>query len=217
MRIQNVDENIPEFFYIFLGIDSVFSPIDDYNYKLNHRLTSSGFSNLLVLDDHAQDFLTGDIEYLPFVAASPTTNSISTFTQKLINNYAIEYELELCRKKYFKQFPSRLSGLYAFGDYESCKKASEKYKWDLNQVKKFKPIQIVKIAKLNMEIISLLRAFSIASFSLDMRHSICTQYWEGAAEVSIQVPTMETDENHVYKSGTIYEYLIEGILEEIQV
>ena len=49
-----------------------------------------------------------------------------------------EYALEYIRRKKYKKYPSRFSCLYAFGDYESCKKVSELKKWPLENVKKYK-------------------------------------------------------------------------------
>ncbi|GAH75237.1 unnamed protein product, partial [marine sediment metagenome] len=79
--------------------------------------------------------------------------SLSIFCYKIINNYRVEYDAEICRMHYYPRYPSRLSATFAFGDYSSCIEANRKYDWNLDEVKKFKLIsnQLNRVVKVNME------------------------------------------------------------------
>ena len=55
-----------------------------------------------------------------------------------VSNYNLEHSLDRLRRNSFPTYPSRLSGLYAFGDFESCIEANKRYGWSLAEVLKFK-------------------------------------------------------------------------------
>lgn len=220
MFLANVDV-LPEYFYIFLEFrNDIYGKINYNNFCINNQIVSPGMN--LVIDPRKQkDYLEGDINYLPFVKGNPDINSPSTFMLHTINEYNVEYCLEIARKKDFKKYPSRLSAIYAFGDYESCIKVSQKYGWKLDSVRKFRLIQnsgcekYYKIGRFNMEIVSLLRGVTIECFPTEDQEKIYKQYWEGSQNVSVIIPNID---NQKYKaeSGMLYEYLIEGILECVE-
>lgn len=211
MKTLNTGEDVPEILYVFLEFGGgIFDQINEHNYKLNHKLVSSGMSNCCDVQKE-NDFINGDIDYLPFVATDITTNSPSSFMMKIINEYNIEHNLEWYRKTNFRKFPSRLSGLYAFGDYDSCIQVSQKYNWNMDSVRKLRLTSGKKVVKLNMEIVSMLRSIFIQTFSQEYQSIIYDRYWRGEGEISIQNPSS----GETINSGVIYEYLIEGILEEI--
>jgi len=92
------------------------------------------------------------------------------------------------------------------------------YGWDLNSVRKFALLQdpLTKIAKVNMEIISLMRfAYPIAMWSGDGIERIWTHYWSGKGNLEIEIPTMQPPPSTHRRivSGEVWEYLIEGRLQ----
>ena len=91
---------------------------------------------------------------------------LSMITWWAINDYMVEYDAELCRKYHYPQYPSRLSAIFAFGDYETCKEVDRKYDWDLSTVKKFRLNidNLTRVIKVNMEIVSLMRTAYIRGF-----------------------------------------------------
>lgn len=217
MFLTNVDV-LPEYFYIFqnFGSDAI-GQINYNNFQLSSRVVSSGMS--LAFDPKKQkDYLEGNINYLPFIKGTPDINSPSAFMNRIIREYNVEHNLEYVRKEYYKEYPSRLSAIYAFGDYESCIKVAQRYGWKLDSVRIFRLVQnsgyekYYKIGRFNMEIVSLLRGVSIECFSTEDQEIIYKQYWRGSQKVSVMIPSID---NQKYKaeSGTIYEYLVEGILE----
>lgn len=224
LKLSNGEEKIPEEFYVFLEYSSnMTDQVNQHNFSLSKRLCSSGFINLLTLKNF-QEYLEGDIEYLPFIRSSVRIQSPSAFMLKTINNYNIEYNLETVRKQFFPTYPSRFSSLFAFGDYDSCLQVASKYPscWNLDTVRKFKISEeamkwkdFIRVGKFNMEIVSLLRGMNMVNFSAEDQAFICKKYWEGEGNVTINTVTdIKKNMRRDYDSGVIYEYLIEGILEE---
>lgn len=223
MKLVNLQEETPEEFYIFQDYGkNIFDQINEHNYSLNKIIVSSGFKNLLITKNF-QEYLNGDIDYLPFIKNINYTNTPSAFMFKIINEYNIEHNLEFLRSKSFRKYPSRFSSIFAFGDYESCRQVSLKYNWDLNSVRKFRLLRecndlnkCIRIGKFNMEIVSLLRGIDIASFDIADQENIYQRYWNGEGDICINIPVgIKNNTRENLHSGVIYEYLIEGILKEI--
>lgn len=218
IKLVNKDEEAPKEFYIFQDFDSsIYDRINGNNYSLSHKMLSTAFKHCLTKQDFTS-YKEGDIDYLPFIRADMSNVcKPSTFIQKTINYYDIEHNLEWYRRNNFKKYPSRFSSIFAFGDYESCKKVSQKYNsWSLSSVRKFRLFEdikylkeFVRIGKFNMEIVSLLRGVEISLFSREDQEILYKRYWEGKGNTSIEFLGEKSE------SGEIYEYLIEGMLEEV--
>lgn len=220
MKLINLDEDCPKVFYVFIGLgNSIYSKINYYNYKSNNSLISGGFKNLVNID--INDFIMGNIIYVPFIPNSTTFLSPTSHLMSVINTYQVEYILEFYRKQ---EYPSRFSCLYAFGDYESCEKASRLYPkmFDLSKVKKF-TLKItntdldkcIKVAKCNMEIVTRMWNCDISSFDKDSISRISHAYWNGTGQVATERQNIEDGLYSQTISDVLYEYLIEGILEEV--
>lgn len=222
MKLINMDEDCPKVFYVFIGLgNSIYSKINYHNYKLNNSLISGGFKNLEISNIDINDFIMGNITYAPFIPNSTTFLSPTSHLMNVINSYQVEYILEFYRKR---EYPSRFSCLYAFGDYESCEKASKLYPkmFDLSKVKKFK-LKItntdldkcIKVAKCNMEIVTRMWNCDISSFDKDSISRISYAYWNGTGPVATERQNIEDGLYSQTISDVLYEYLIEGILEEV--
>lgn len=216
MKTMNTNEKIPNIFYIFLDFGGFIGKSNSLN--LEQKIVSSGIRNIQYDNFSIKDFVEGNINYLPFTRTNLTFNSPSTFMINTINNYNIEYNLELYRFNYYKQFPSRLSGIYAFGDYKSCELAAQKYKWNLKTVKRFKlnDSNIIKVTKHNMEIISLLRHIRLSAVSKENQEYFYNQYLLGNGNVQVEATNSAQSFPTILNSGVIYEYLIEGCLTEVK-
>ncbi len=212
IQIFNNDNEIPEFFYVFVNMNDI---VTKNNIEVANGYMSASFSELSIRrPGFLEKFLYGNIDYLPF---NPNPNIdigvISMFSKNITNSYRVEYDCELFRKANYPLLPSRLSAIYAFADYESCKRVSAKYRWDLETVKRFRveDIPLTRIVKVNMEIVSLARyAHRISMINQETDDQIWRAYWSGNSEFSLELPAM--DGRKVYPSGTIWEYLIEGSL-----
>ena len=222
MKLINMDEDCPKVFYVFIGLgNSIYSKINYHNYKINNSLISGGFKNLEISNIDIHDFIMGNITYAPFIPNSTTFLSPTSHLMNVINSYQVEYILEFYRKQ---EYPSRFSCLYAFGDYESCEKASRLYPriFDLSKVKKFK-LKItntdldkcIKVAKCNMEIVTRMWNCDVSSFDKDSISRISYAYWDGTGQVATERKNIEDGLFSQTISDVLYEYLIEGILEEV--
>ncbi|MDR5591121.1 hypothetical protein [Christiangramia sp. SM2212] len=174
--------------------------------------------NYTKVEDFPTEYLNGTINYLPFVQ-NPNFNLglTSFFNNSITSEYRTEYNCELSRMYDFPTLPSRLSSCYAFSDFETCKLVSNRYGWNINTVKKFKLIshKYNKVAKVNMEIISLERyANNVSSIDITTQDMIWKSYWGGKKSIELELPTINGREK--FKSGLIWEYLVEGILSLVE-
>lgn len=106
-------------------------------------------------------------------------NSPTSFSFNVVNDYALEYNLELYRYANECRYPSRMSAIYAFGDYGTCIEVNKKYNWDLKTVKKFKLLKnneltdrLTRVTKHNMEIISYMRGVDCRFFTLEEQNKV---------------------------------------------
>lgn len=239
MNLINIeDEILPEKFYVFVNLNNNLTRrnfestncicssaflqfINDYDKSILEKYLKNiimGFSTSPlhgITENFPEKYINGDIDYLPFsFNHNNNLNFVSFFHKNIVSDYVIEYTAEITRKAYFPKFPSRLSCCYAFGDYETCIKVSQIYGWDLSTVREFEliPNEYNRVAKVNMEIVSLARtADKISSLDEQTQQQIWHSYWKGIGAIQMELPTFN-DGRKIFKSGTIWEYLIEGIL-----
>jgi len=198
-------------FYVFVN---KYRPITVLNLKNTKCFTSAAYSNCSLDNNFLKKYLEGFVDYLPFIPNKKDLKIISPYCLSAINDYRLEYDAELCRKYYYPKYPSRLSAIFAFGDYETCKKVERKYGWDLSTVKKFRLDidNLTRVIKVNMEIVSLMRIANIISFSDNKtKNDIWKNYWDGTGDIDLELPDV-VSERKIYSSSVIFEYLIEGKL-----
>jgi len=207
-KTMNTQESLPEYFYVFVDMDNM---ITNHNLTITKCLSSSiigGLSDLEIFNS----YMNGTIDYLPFIPnPNVARKPISMFQNTITSDYRTEYNCEIFRKHYFPLFPSRLSAIYAFGDYESCERATKMYHWNINNLKKFKlednPFN--RVVKVNMEIVSWERtANRISSLDHNMEEQIWLAYWNGESGGIFELPTIYGRDRFEVK--TLWEYLIEG-------
>ena len=136
-RLMNLDLEYPKEFFIFCDR---YNPMTVHNLTFTKTFTSAAFTNCSISDEFVKKYLDGYVSYLPFLPAKRDCDVLSPYCLTAMNEYRIEYDAEVCRKKYYPKYPSRLSAVFAFGDYETCKNVADKYRWDISTVKKFKLI-----------------------------------------------------------------------------
>lgn len=223
MKLLNVNEKIPDIFYVFVGLgSSIYSKINYHNYKLNKTIISGGIRNLSIKPELIKDFIDGNIIYAPFIPNVTTFESPTSHLMHTVNGYQVEYILEYYRPKIY---PSRFSCIYAFGDYDSCVKANKLYPdiFDLSKIKKFKLKQTktgldkcIKVAKCNMEIVTRMWNCDVSSFEKESIERIAKTYWDGTGKIATERQDFDTGLYTQIISDELYEYLIEGILEEVE-
>jgi hypothetical protein len=232
IKTINTNEEVPDEFYISLIYENnIIDQINKTNYINTKKIKSAGFNNVFI-KENKDSFLNGNMNYLPS-STGITTNFLSPLilkhsdnyykipTIENIKNYTTEIDIELIRKKYYKKYPSRFSGIFAFGDIETCKKVCSKHNWDLNSFKKFKLIDTeefndyIKVGKFNMDILSLLKD-PYMHILPKKENELAESYWEGSKKVNnIEFYNTLTHDNGIFNLEIIPEYIIEGVLKEI--
>lgn len=226
---MNTNEILPEYFYIFTNRynRSLINQIENHNIALRKGiLMSSGFSNVICnLAEKRESFLNGDMDYLPFVKGNPTTIGLnSPFMNRITERYTLEYNLEVYRKFYLKTYPSRFSGIFAFGSYEDCEKMALKNGWDIKNVKKYRLQDLgelnkyIKIIKTNFKVIGLLENLGITGVVTEDFPKLYEHYWTGKGKITTcEIRYVDNVILPSNKCGVLYEYLIESILEEVSI
>ncbi len=236
--INQENELIPKTFYVFVNLKN---NLTRRNFENTGCICSSAFLQVInecdkltlnkylkgiimgytsfngLTTDFTEKYMNGNIDYLPFkLNLDSDINFVSFFHKNITNDYAIEYAAEITRRTFFSKLPSRLSCCYAFGDYESCIEVNRKYGWDLSTVREFELInnQMNRVAKVNMEIVSLARhAERVSSLDELTQQQIWNSYWTGLDGIKVELPTFN-DQKDIFDSGLMWEYLIEGILRQ---
>ncbi|HET9592612.1 MAG TPA: hypothetical protein VFP17_06830 [Solirubrobacterales bacterium] len=132
-----------------------------------------------------------------------------------INAYRVEYDAELARRAHFKDASSRLTGIFAFGSMEVCEAVSQRHHWPLNQVQRFKPENVLRATRVNMDIVSLARtAYRRASFTPESIHHLWRSYWGGADGYMMDLPTVDGRGREQHSVGATWEWIIDGVLRQ---
>lgn len=215
MHIFNISkESFPQKFFIFVEPMSV---IAQMNYSLTGVFTSSAYGSISLDQEFFKKYIDGTVDYLPYQLKQHDMVTLSPYYLSAINDIRIETDAELIRRTFFRFYPSRLSATYAFGSYEDCEIASERYGWDLDNVKVFhlrSDDEFVRIARVNMDVVSLARdAYKNMSLDDKSKENIWKHYWMGNGNLIIAGPNPEVRGfRMLHHSDILWEYLIEGSL-----
>ena len=205
---------LPETFYVFVN-ESV--PAVAHNLRFTRRISSAaaaGWSD----PDFVTKYLKNEVDWLPFAPNPAMTTWLSFFGANLIATYGIEYWAEMTRRRAFPDRPSRLSAIYAFGDRENAAEATRRYGWPSGSVQEFRlvplPLPLTRVARCNMEIVSLARyASTVSSLDEQTQDAIWTSYWSGEGDIVLDLPGLPLGERQVRHSGELWEFLIDGAIE----
>jgi hypothetical protein len=210
---MNVDEEVPSEFFIFVN---QLNPITSHNFNLTGQFNSGAFSSVSISSDHLQKYIKGEFRYLPFEPVQMDAVMLSPYFLTAINDYRVEYDAEYYRTQFHPLYPSRLSAVYAFGDYDSCVAVNSKHGWPLAEVHRFKLLDhpLNRVVKVNMEYISLVRHAYKVSMLQDVGQ-IWKGYWTGIGNLVMELPATGF-ERKTYESGVVWEYLIEGTVQKIR-
>ena len=211
-KILNGREKIPDEFYVF--VENLSPPIAN-EFNITKRLTSASFSSF-TNSDFLPKYMDGSATYCTLQPSSADCQAISDYSMKLTSNYKVEYDAENYRLTRHCLFPSRLSGIFAFGDYNSCVTASHKYGFKMDSLKRFVlvPNPLNRVAKVNMRIFALAKtAYLTGNLDKESMLYIWSNYWGGTGNLKIDLP-VKGAHRRIYDSGVIYEYIIDGVIEE---
>lgn len=203
---------LPDTFYVFVN-EAI--PVVAHNIQTTGRILSAaaaGWSD----PEFAAKYRANEIDWLPFVPNPQATRWLSFFGANLVTSYGIEYGAEMTRRRAFPNCPSRLSAFYAFGDRESAAEATRQYGWPEGSVREFRlvPHPLTRVARCNMEIVSLARyASAISSLDEQTQERIWTSYWSGEGDITLELPGMPPGGRQERHSGELWEFLIDGSIE----
>ena len=116
---------------------------------------------------------------LMFVPNSDFNQFISPFQYNLLNNYLAEYNLELARRSYFSQYPSRLDAIFLFETKEEAINYGRKHREHVFSriLKKVVSDGLYKFSKHDLSWIDFLNlGLSNDSDTLD---NVSRSYWSG--------------------------------------
>ena len=212
-KLMNIDEEAPNKFFIFVN---QLNPMTYHNLNITGRFVSGAFESISFSQENFEKFVSGKLRFLPYEPCIMDQVALSPYFLTAINDYRIEYDIEVHREKFHPLYPSRLSAIYAFKNYETCENVSKKYHWPLSEVRRFRLIehQLNRIVKVNMEHISLARhAYKVTM--LDDIFRLWEGYWQGFDNIILNLPTADFQKQD-FESGVIWEYLIEGSVEKLE-
>ena len=207
--LMNVKLECPTNFFIFCNR---YHPMTVHNLTFTKTFTSAAFTYCSISSEFLKKYSEGVANYLPYLPVKSDCEVISPYCLTSMNDYRIEYDAEICRKANYPKSPSRLSAVFAFGDYETCKIVAKKYNWDLTSVKRFNLVNnpLNRVIKVNMEIVSLARyAFRISYSEQNELENLWRHYWNGGGNIQMELPNANFSREKI-DSGEIFEYLIEG-------
>jgi hypothetical protein len=204
--------DLPSDFFIFVDQTSMMTR---NNFQL-HKGFTSRFAQLLQTTEGRNAIDSGEIDPMPFKQNPDQYPDLSPFVLRLATEQWIEWEAERLRRSVAPHAPSRLSGIYAFGDEATCRAVSAKYGWDLSTVWRFHVNTGLawRAARVNMEVVSLMRTiYRLASWDTDSSNYIWSHYWSGGEDLQLDIPAVTGplgNRRDTVNSGVIWEWLIEG-------
>jgi hypothetical protein len=202
---------VPEWVYVFVNPQS---PMAVMNLRITGRYVSSALADVEIDPQFAAAYRDGTADFLPFVPnPSVSTSVISPFVAGVISDYRVEIDAELFRRRHFPQAPSRLTGVFALDDYATCQTVSATHNWNLGQVQRFKPQNVLRAARVNMDIVSLARtAYLRSAVDVALVEHLWTAYWSGADHCEVDLPSVDAMTRQICRVGVTWEWLIDGVL-----
>jgi hypothetical protein len=127
--------NLPADLFIF--VDRLV-PMTRWNLETVGSFTSASWPMFAGDPDFASKHDRGAVDYQFLVPNTERSHGfVSPYARTAVTDYMLEYNAEEVRRREFPTCPSRLSAVFAFGDWESCEHVNAKYCWDDSSVQKF--------------------------------------------------------------------------------
>lgn len=204
-------QTIPDWVYVFV---SPHCPMAVMNLKITGQYTSPVLAAMTSDPAFAEAYANGTADFLPFIPnGNASTGFLSPFVVSTTNLYRVEWDAEQTRRAFFKNAPSRLTGIYAFETIDDCRSAAAKHNWSLGEVQRFKLKDVLRATRVNMEIVSLAR-FAYSRAMLDQRsiEHLWRAYWSGEDDYAMNLPSVDATQREDKSAGTLWEWIIDGSL-----
>jgi hypothetical protein len=110
-----------------------------------------------------------------------------------------------------------LASLFAFGDEDSCRIASRLYGWDLSEVRRFRPLNVVNWGRFDMSVITLMNTVIYRTKTPVTEIPMWDHYWSSVGTpVSYEIPDVTPGQRMTLTTDPlVWEYLIDGALQLI--
>jgi hypothetical protein len=145
---------------------------------------------------------------LMFLPNKNFSGYISPFQGNLLRSYLAEYKLEIARKEYFQQYPSRLSATFLFDNEADAMKYKEVHAYHVGnrELKIGKTVGAYMYSRHDLSWIDFLRSPLLAEDKI--MDTIVKDYWKGSSVKDFKLELMEHSLGVVAES--IYEVLYIG-------
>ncbi len=203
---------LPSAFWV--SIDPA-NPIAEWNALQVGYLASAAFTACSVDKQVLTKYLDGSLQYLRFV--ENPEHDVPVMAQhhmSVTNEYLVEHNAEVARRKIDPLLPSRLSAVFAFGTKKDAVIAARSAGRPAWSVHAFELVDspLTRVHRANMHVVSLMRtAARVASFAATELDSVWNHYWSGGGELTIEFPGQGL-QRRAETAGVMWEYLIEGAL-----
>lgn len=120
-----------------------------------------------------------DSDNLMFIPNPGFNGFVSPFQGNLLWSYLAEYNLELCRREYFKNYPSRLRAIFLFETKEEAFKYRERNPWHVGkrELKAVKTVNKYYFSRHDCSWIDFLRLpYGKEEETISLA---CSSYWKG--------------------------------------
>jgi hypothetical protein len=115
------DLPLPDDFYIFVTSDN---PTMLWNIEHIGNISSSAFAAYGSIPEFRAQYDAGEDDWLPFVPNPKFQHFLSSQSLRTTSNYRAEYHAECVRQRSFRQAPSRLSAVFAWGSLDEARQAA---------------------------------------------------------------------------------------------
>jgi hypothetical protein len=191
------------------------NPVAVMNLQITGTFISPVYAAIEADPEFATAYREGRANFLPFAPNDQASSAfLSPFTANTINDYRVEWDAEVTRKRCFPDAPSRLTAIFAFQRAEDCEQVSRDYQWPLEEVRRFRITHVLRRSRVNMEIVSLARAaYARAALDAHSIEQLWRSYWNGVPRYNMDVPSVDARGRETMTVGAIWELLIDGRLD----
>lgn len=112
---------LPDHFYVFVTTGD---PVVRWNIDRIKNISSSGFAAYHSQPEVRALYDAGEDEWLPFIPNPKFQTFLSFQAIRTTTNYRAEYHAECVRRRYFRNAPSRLAAVFAWGSLEEARLAA---------------------------------------------------------------------------------------------
>jgi len=155
-----------------------------------------------------------DDDLLTFIPNPAGIGFISPFQHNLLQDYWTEYNLELERRAHFKNYPSRLEGIYLFETYADAKKYQETHERHTagRTLRRVRSHGGHIMSKHDLGWIDFLHVAEM--MDSDNRHEVLHAYWKGENVIGNGNRFITKDGN--FQPGSLYEILYVGRIDFLE-